>query len=95
MTELAHGACIYGGADIWAEKWAKDRAVPYGAIRRRWATTVTSRGRNAINRCLPPSPLILAVAFPGGRGTADMVRRAQAAGIAVKKAATGPQTSDG
>lgn len=75
---------IVGGADYFGEQWAKARRVPCKTVKADWRTHGKAAGpiRNAEMLKLGPD---LVVAAPGGRGTADMVRRARAAGIEVRE----------
>jgi hypothetical protein len=71
------------GADTLADAWAARRNVgrePYGAD---WKANGRAAGpiRNA--RMLAEGRPDLVLAFPGGRGTADMVRKANRAGVKV------------
>jgi YspA, cpYpsA-related SLOG family len=79
---LIHGAAA--GADALASEWAESRGVPAEAYPADWSQYGRAAGpvRNAHMLARRPDLLI---AFPGGRGTADMVRRAKAAGVAVLK----------
>ena len=77
----------YVGADYWAHEWALARQVP--ALRRRaeWKKHGKAAGpiRNGemLTRYLPDR----LVAFPGGRGTADMMAKAERAGIFIQRVA--------
>jgi hypothetical protein len=73
------------GADILAGNWAKYRSVRCDEFEADWIGQGRSAGpkRNAL--MLKESKPDLVVAFPGGRGTADMMRKAKAAGITVKE----------
>ena len=66
------------GADSLAEAWAKAAGVPRKIYAPRWEYPGT---RN--QRMLDGGRPDLVVAFPGGRGTADMAGRARSAGIEV------------
>ena len=70
------------GADRLAEKWANTRGVPVVTYPANW-----SRGKKAgperNDFMLRDSRADLVVAFPGGRGTEDMIRRAEMAGVPV------------
>lgn len=72
------------GADALAERWARERRVPFRVYKLR-----KEDGRQAVarlnQRMLDENPVAMVVAFPGGRGTADMVRRADAARIEVRR----------
>ena len=63
------------GADTLAEEWANAR----GLACHRVPWTPGTRNRQMLDEGRPE----LVVAFPGGIGTADMVRRARRAGIEV------------
>lgn len=85
----AHRGCITlirtggaRGADRLAEDWAEQNNVPVDVHEADWETHGKAAGpiRNQAMADLGADGL---VAFPGGRGTADMVRRAIAAGIPV------------
>lgn len=72
-----------GGADGLARDWATERGVPMLEVPAAWKTLGKSAGsiRNGwmIEWCNPD----LVIAFEGGPGTRDMVRKAREAGIAV------------
>ena len=78
---LCHGACKYGGADLHAENWAKSREVDYLGMPAKFTTQGPSGGpqRNAglLKYCDPD----LVLCFPGGAGTADMLKKARKAGV--------------
>lgn len=76
------GGRIDGGADYWAMRWAKARGLTWDTVYADWASYGRAAGplRNA--RMLQYGPECL-IAFPGGRGTADMVARAERARLPV------------
>ena len=80
-TALRHGACPTG-ADAGAHWWALERGYAVEPMLADW-----SQGRAAgplrNQAMLERGGVVGLVAFPGGRGTADMVRRAKAAGVRV------------
>ncbi len=81
ITELAEGGAT--GADDMAEAWACQRNVPCRTFPALWAKHGRAAGpiRNAQMLCeFQPDAVI---AFPGGRGTADMIRQERAAGVRV------------
>lgn len=80
---LATGACPYGGADELAETWAKSREVDYVGYPAKFKRDGKRAGPERNQRMLEVFRPDLVVAFPGGRGTADMVRRAESAGVDV------------
>jgi hypothetical protein len=70
------------GADGLARTWAIENGVPYAEVPALWGTYGKSAGhrRNAAMLLLNPG---YCLALPGGRGTADMVRKCKAAGVPV------------
>lgn len=79
---LIHGACSMAGADLLAERWAQNREIAYYGMPARWRIDGRSAGPRRNRRMLTLQP-DLVVAFPGGPGTADMVRAARDAGVLV------------
>lgn len=76
---IIHGAA--NGADSLAGNWAKENGVPVIVVPANWDYYKKAAGhiRNLwmIELCQPD----LVIAFPGGRGTADMLKEAQDYGI--------------
>lgn len=72
------------GADHLARKWAERYGIHCATVKARWANYNAAAGplRNAVMLSLGPD---LVVAFPGGVGTANMVRQAEAAGVEVMR----------
>ena len=75
------------GADKLAAEWAKNRRIPLQEFPADWKTHGKNAGpirnRQMLDEGLPE----LVVAFPGGRGTSDMVRQANDAGVQTMKVA--------
>jgi hypothetical protein len=82
ITTLVHGACR-AGADDFAQQWAMSRGVYYSAHRADWRAFGSAAGPRRNAHMLQAEAPDLVMAFPGGRGTADMVRRALAANVPV------------
>jgi hypothetical protein len=80
VTELAEGGAA--GADFSAAHWARRNLVPHRSYPARWADG-PSAGPERNKRMLREFKPDAVVAFPGGRGTADMVAQAREAGIKV------------
>ena len=83
---VIHGGC--SGADELAGEWAKANMVPeatYPVLPEEWKAFGRSAGPMRNTRMLRDAKPDGVVAFPGGRGTADMVRQAEAAGVKVMK----------
>jgi hypothetical protein len=70
------------GADRLARYWAIRNGVHYATVPALWDIFENAAGpmRNSAMLLLRPTKL---VAFPGGRGTADMVSKAKKAGVPV------------
>lgn len=82
LTEIAEGGAT--GADFAASVWARMTGVPvktfdadWNGYRRQFA------GQRRNQRMLDEFKPDLVIAFPGGNGTADMVKRAGIAGVLV------------
>jgi hypothetical protein len=72
------------GADLFAEEWAIYHRVPYWSYKisqDEWATLGPKAGPLRNQRMLDERNPTVCIDFPGGRGTADMMRRAAAAGV--------------
>lgn len=71
------------GADYLAWCWALDHGVKTKTYLAKWRELGRAAGPIRNQQMLDEGKPDLVVAFPGGRGTADMVRRARAAGVPV------------
>lgn len=71
------------GADACASEWAYKRNVLERQFPADWKTHGRAAGPIRNQQMLDDGKPDLVVAFPGGTGTADMVRRAKAAGLKV------------
>lgn len=85
---LIHGACVdrfkkLRGADRWAEEWALAREVPYIGVPAKWHSHAYAAGPVRNRDILADWNPGVVIAFPGGTGTADMVRKAEHAGVPV------------
>jgi hypothetical protein len=80
ITHIIHGCA--SGADKLADDWALMRGVQPVRCPANWNWQDKAAGpiRNAAMLALKPD---LVVALPGGRGTADMVAKAEKAGVRV------------
>lgn len=80
ISELMQGGA--DGVDTFAREWAGSKAIKRWVCRAEWDKHGKAAGpiRNA--RMLEWKPDAV-IAFPGGRGSADMVRQARAAGVEV------------
>lgn len=80
MTVIQGGA---KGADHLAVAWCLGRSVPYDNYPADWKKHGANAGPLRNQRMIDEGKPDLVIAFPGGRGTADMVRRARVAKIKV------------
>lgn len=88
ILAVRHGAAR--GADALADEWARSRGYvvqPYPADWDRHGKAAGPiRNREMLAACDPAVPslrVVCVVAFPGGSGTADMIRQSKAAGLPV------------
>lgn len=72
------------GADDLARRWAENvGGVPVETYEADWENQGTFAGPARNARMLAEGRPDLVIAFPGGRGTADMARKARKAGVQV------------
>lgn len=78
------------GADTFAARWCQVVGVAAEELvfRAEWDRYGKAAGAIRNQQMLIEGKPDLVLAFPGGRGTADMVRRARQAGIEVRRPAT-------
>lgn len=91
LYEVAPTLIIHGrarGADYHADRWAKANRIAVKAYPADWLKYGPRAGPIRNQRMLDEAKPELVVAFPGGRGTADMVKRARAAGVRVMEVTT-------
>lgn len=81
ISLLVHGGA--SGADFLAGRWAAGKAVPALVYEAEWQKHGRAAGPIRNQRMIDDARPDLAVAFPGGRGTEDMVRRCDTAGVKV------------
>ena len=78
---IIHGGAQ--GADRLAERWAFAHGVDSERFSADWEKHGKAAGPIRNQRMIDEGQPDLVVAFPGGKGTADMIRRARAAGVDV------------
>lgn len=81
ITRIIHGGAT--GADAMAKRYAWANDIPSVAYFPMWRIHGKLAGPLRNQEMLDQEKPDIVVAFEGGRGTADMVRRAQKAGIRV------------
>lgn len=75
-----------GGADALSSAWARTNGVERMVFKADWGLHGKAAGPIRNQEMLDVASPDYVVAFPGGRGTADMIRRAINAGIPVYRA---------
>jgi hypothetical protein len=86
LDELKPDHVIHGGAsgaDSLAGIWARNRGVALTVYKADWEKHGSAAGPIRNQQMLDEGKPDLVVAFPGGKGTADMVKRAKRAGIKI------------
>lgn len=81
---VIHGAAR--GADTLAGEWAEEREVEVWRFPAKWGEEGRAAGHLRNQRMLDVAQPQGVVAFPGGAGTEDMIKRAKAAGVTVMRA---------
>jgi hypothetical protein len=81
---VIHGAAR--GADTLTADWALERDIETWAFPAHWSEFGKAAGHKRNQTMLEVGRPQGVVAFPGGAGTADMVARAEAAGVPVMRA---------
>lgn len=77
---IAGGA---NGADALAVDWARSKNIPHTMFNADWEKHGRKAGPLRNQEMLDRGKPDIVIAFPGGRGTADMKKRAKAAGVPV------------
>lgn len=89
LDEVKPDVIIHGGArgaDTLCGNWAELNCVAVFVYRADWRGKGKAAGPIRNQEMLDDNPNIeLVIAFAGGRGTADMIRRARAKGIEVRE----------
>lgn len=78
-TEIVSGGAP--GADSEGEKWAKAHGLPVHRFPANWRTLGIAAGPVRNQQMAEYADAL--IVFPGGRGTADMIRRAKQAGLKI------------
>jgi len=83
ISVLIHGAAK--GADTLAGCWARENNIKEKQYPALWNTYGKAAGSIRNQKMLDDNTVELVIAFPGGKGTADMVERAKKANIEVRE----------
>lgn len=81
VTQIITGGAP--GADSLAEWWAERKGIAVRQFRADWKAHGNKAGPLRNQQMLDEGKPDYVVAFPGGAGTADMIRRARKAGIEI------------
>jgi predicted Rossmann-fold nucleotide-binding protein len=81
ITLIIHGGA--SGADSLADEWAASHSRVRRVFKADWKKYGKSAGPIRNQKMLDEAKPDVVVAFPGGKGTADMVNRAKKIGIEV------------
>ncbi len=81
ISEVCHGGAA--GADTAAGIWAKDENIPIKVYKANWKKHGKAAGPIRNQQMLDEFKPDAVIAFAGGKGTADMIRRAELNGVKV------------
>lgn len=84
IEKVIHGGCR--GADEGAGDWAKSEHIPVVVCRADWKKHGKAAGPIRNREMIEVHKPDFVIALPGGKGTADMTRQAEAHGITVIRA---------
>lgn len=89
LAALGGVSCIIEGgaqgADCYAAEWADNTGTPHMRFIADWKAHGRAAGPIRNKRMLDEGKPDLVISFPGGRGTANMVKQARAAGVEVRE----------
>jgi len=89
---VIHGGC--SGADRLAGEWCAKTGTPSAVYEAPWDALGYPAGPKRNSWMLKYSAPDLVLAFPGGKGTADMTRKARSAGVEVRVVEPGGTPND-
>lgn len=92
-TVIIHGGAR--GADTLADQWAESHGIEREVYYADWDNFGKAAGVIRNDNMLKQSNPDLVVAFPGGRGTKDMITRARKAGVLVIMVKTNRSDNNG
>ena len=75
------------GADMYGDAWAHSRGIPHRVFPAYWKEHGHAAGPIRNKRMLTDGKPDMVVAFPGGKGTANMIKQATAHGVTVVRPA--------
>jgi hypothetical protein len=83
ITKVIHGTA--SGADDCGKTWANSRGIKEDPYPPDWKKYGLAAGPIRNQQMIDEGQPDLVIAFPGGKGTKDMITKAEKAGILVKK----------
>lgn len=83
FAEVIHGCA--NGADTAAGRWAKEEGIKVREFPADWNKHGKAAGPIRNKQMLAEGQPDLVIAFPGGKGTANMISQAKAAGLRVEE----------
>jgi len=83
IEKIVHGGAR--GADSLGGKWARENGVVEKVYKADWGTHGKAAGVIRNQEMLDEEDIDLLVSFPGGKGTADMKKRAKYKGVEIKE----------
>ncbi len=83
IEKIVHGGAR--GADSLGGKWAKENDILEKVYKPDWNTYGKAAGSIRNQQMLDEESIDLLVSFPGGKGTADMKKRAKYKGVEIKE----------
>ena len=83
ISELIEGGAR--GADTLAGEWADERGIQRRTFEANWKKYRAAAGPIRNKQMLDEGKPDLVVAFPGGKGTANMIGQAREAGVEVRE----------
>lgn len=83
ITHVIHGGA--DGVDYLAGVWARVNKIPATVYPAPWSEYPRSAGAIRNTKMLKEGKPHVVIAFPGGRGTFDMITKAEKAGVPVRK----------
>jgi hypothetical protein len=81
FTKVIHGGAQ--GADFMAKMWAVNNGIPEQEFKANWGKYGRSAGPIRNQKMINEGKPKLVIAFPGGSGTVDMIKRAKTSRIEV------------
>lgn len=98
LDEIAPSLVAQGGAtgaDVLARDWARNSGTCLVTFEAPWSAHGKAAGPIRNGWMLEVIKPDLVLAFPGGKGTADMIEKAERAGVPVRRVEKAAETAEG